>query len=524
MTDFTGTAGNDTLVGTADDDLIQGLGGNDNLSGGAGNDRLEGGAGEDMLNGRCRQRRPRRRREATRSTTITAAMTSSRVGPAPTHRISRSVGAAATTTGWTAAPTTTSSESMTNPAPRPSISWRRRQRLFLDRGAAALTIDAGAGDDLIDSVVASVSLALGGGGADRIRINGQSLNAIGGSIAVTGFDAGDSFDIVEFLNVYLTNWDFRTNPFATGHFRLVQSGADALFQVDWNGGNNSYVTFITFAGTAASSLTAFNLGGWASDGSAAAGVNLVGDPWANDTLVGGTGNDFIQGLGGSDTIRGGAGDDRLEGGSEADSIYGGLGDDLLEGGAGNDTLFADLRGNDILRGGEGNDGLIYTRVGDEAGWTELDGGAGDDSLTVIGWQPSDDGPAVLTRIRLFGGDGADTLYIYRADEVVVDAGAGNDRIDLDTYTNARITLGSGSDVIKLDELRNFPLFGKTITITDFEAGPGGDRLDWSAFLASALPTWDRSGNRSSAICASSSPARTRSSRSRERATSTNSRL
>lgn len=51
MVDFTGTAGNDTLVGTADDDFFLGFDGNDVIRGEAGDDIIGGGNGDDVLIG-----------------------------------------------------------------------------------------------------------------------------------------------------------------------------------------------------------------------------------------------------------------------------------------------------------------------------------------------------------------------------------------------------------------------------------------------------------------------------------------
>ncbi|MEA5620629.1 sodium:calcium exchanger, partial [Cronbergia sp. UHCC 0137] len=48
---FTGTAGNDTIVGTSGDDVINGLGGNDSLNGLEGNDTINSGLGTDTVNG-----------------------------------------------------------------------------------------------------------------------------------------------------------------------------------------------------------------------------------------------------------------------------------------------------------------------------------------------------------------------------------------------------------------------------------------------------------------------------------------
>ena len=53
----------------------------------------------------------------------------------------------------------------------------------------------------------------------------------------------------------------RDDPFAGGFFRLLQSGAHTLFQVDRNGGGNGYVTLATFQNTTASSFNSNNFNG-----------------------------------------------------------------------------------------------------------------------------------------------------------------------------------------------------------------------------------------------------------------------
>jgi Ca2+-binding RTX toxin-like protein len=61
----------------------------------------------------------------------------------------------------------------------------------------------------------------------------------------------------------------------------------------------------------------------------------------DDTIIGGAGDDLLQGLSGNDTLMGGAGNDRLEGGD---------GDDILDGGYGNDTYrFGRGDGHDVIR-------------------------------------------------------------------------------------------------------------------------------------------------------------------------------
>jgi Ca2+-binding RTX toxin-like protein len=74
-------------------------------------------------------------------------------------------------------------------------------------------------------------------------------------------------------------------------------------------------------------------------------------------LLGGAGNDALDGGSGADLLQGGAGDDILRGGSGADTIDGGAGDDLLAGGAGGDTF--------VFTGGGGNDVVLDFKPGQD---------------------------------------------------------------------------------------------------------------------------------------------------------------
>nr|MCU0547105.1 hypothetical protein [Oscillatoriaceae cyanobacterium Prado104] len=96
----------------------------------------------------------------------------------------------------------------------------------------------------------------------------------------------------------------------------------------------------------------------------AEGKNLIGTD-DSDTLIGGSGNDFIGGRKASDFLDGGLGNDSIYGGRELDTLTGGGGDDILFGGRGVDSLDGGA-GNDSLYGGKANDTLL--------------GGAGDDFL------------------------------------------------------------------------------------------------------------------------------------------------
>src|SRR5688572_14897358 len=114
-------------------------------------------------------------------------------------------------------------------------------------------------------------------------------------------------------------------------------------------------------------------------------------------------------------------------------INGTPGNDLLTGPAGDDELYG-LEGNDTLDGGAGTD--------------TLHGGPGNDSLT--GAAASTGGNSVF-----FGDEGDDTFFVnpFPGYNVVATGGTGRDTYQLDVAFNTH-----------------------DFTVTDFDAGPGGDLI------------------------------------------------
>jgi Ca2+-binding RTX toxin-like protein len=216
-------------------------------------------------------------------------------------------------------------------------------------------------------------------------------------------------------------------------------------------------------------------------------------------LMGGDGNDTLNGGDGYDALLGGAGDDRLIGGQGGDTLRGDAGNDWMEGGVGadtyrvlrgtgRDTIVADgddtlllgrdiLRsnvaftqvGNDVLMGiSGGTDSVTLTRLGQWNGLTvqfgdgqtmkgsdiaallaptpqTLNGTAGNDTLTgaagndtLNGLAGNDNLSGLAGNDSLNGGLGADTLS----------GGLGNDTLvgdkGNDTYLFGR---GEGQDTI-----------------------------------------------------------------------------
>ncbi|MGD1808772.1 S8 family serine peptidase [Dapis sp. BLCC M126] len=110
---------------------------------------------------------------------------------------------------------------------------------------------------------------------------------------------------------------------------------------------------------------------------------IIGDSGSN-ILNGGEGNDQLNGRRGDDKLRGNSGDDNLNGGLGQDTVVGGSGNDIVNGGRGNDKLLG-TSGNDILLGRPGND-ILLGGTGDDIleggiGRDRLNGGPGNDKLT-----------------------------------------------------------------------------------------------------------------------------------------------
>lgn len=126
--------------------------------------------------------------------------------------------------------------------------------------------------------------------------------------------------------------------------------------------------------------------------------------FGNDTLNGDAGNDVLGGQSGADLLDGGRGSDRLHGGGGKDVIKGGSGKDLVEGGKGGDRLSGG-GGNDTLSGGTGRDVLL--------------GKKGDDHLT---------GGSHADTFVFHKGHGNDTITDFTAGEDLIGIGRGASRL------------------------------------------------------------------------------------------------
>src|SRR3954454_20286991 len=127
---------------------------------------------------------------------------------------------------------------------------------------------------------------------------------------------------------------------------------------------------------------------------------LIGGP-GNDLLNGTPKNDVMKGLGGNDIINGLQGNDSIDGGTGNDRLSGSEGNDKISGGAGKDTLTGST-GNDKLDGGAGND-----KIDGGPGTNSYSGGAGNDALNSANGK----------RERIDCGAGKDTVRADKSDTV-----------------------------------------------------------------------------------------------------------
>lgn len=235
--------------------------------------------------------------------------------------------------------------------------------LRIDRyGMVELTgsIHGGAGDDyvmssngeglVIDLGEGNDRLRLGTGGGEEMQVTlGEGRDLIYGlpatanpsQIRVLDFVAGPAGDLIDYA-FYSTQdflgWD-GGNPFASGHLRVTQQGADTILETRRDPNEDSWCGVLILVGVRATDLTADNFNGWSPLGQPAAPTTWTGTD-ADDVRDGFSGNDTLYGAGGDDLLRGGLGDDHLFGGDGDDNLFGGAGDDILVGGRGADTFQA----------------------------------------------------------------------------------------------------------------------------------------------------------------------------------------
>lgn len=184
-------------------------------------------------------------------------------------------------------------------------------------------------------------------------------------------------------------------------------------------------------------------------------------------LLGGDGNDTLQGGSAEDIINGGRGDDILQGMESADRIIGSSGDDMIFGGEGGDRLFG-TSGANVIEGGTGDD-LIFggddsDRIFGQDGIDSIFGLGGDDFLDagdggVAGTPGVEQADLILGHggnDEIVGGDGLNVLYGGDGDDRFI-GGDGENRIHGQNGND--IISGGDSDDFIAGGLGNDKIFG-----------------------------------------------------------------
>ncbi len=243
-----GTDGADTINGTSGNDVIDGLGGNDTINGLGGDDFIRGGAGDDIING--------------------GAGDDEIIGGAGNDQITDNEGTFSVIDGGIGNDTITVNNALANSLTLSGGDGDDLIRVTMGPTGIAF-IDAGNGLDRVEVITAGadVSVTLGSGRDLLVLPTGALGTADFGLVVVRDFEAGangDTVDLGSALAGYLQNYTAGSNPFASGHLRLIDFFGNAYLQVDRDGtgGSATFEDLINFAGVSKDALTAANFGGF----------------------------------------------------------------------------------------------------------------------------------------------------------------------------------------------------------------------------------------------------------------------
>ncbi|AUN33076.1 beta strand repeat-containing protein [Niveispirillum cyanobacteriorum] len=517
---LTGGAGADTINGGAGGDNLDGGSGNDVVDGGAGDDELIGGAGNDSLIGGEGNDTFTYASEAAFSddsgattfsdtvvggngtadtlkftglTTLSAAQLANVTGVEVIALENAGANSIVLTDAILAANSTSLRIDIANASTVDASALTSANSVLVQTTTAGnVSVTGGAGNDVVRfnttaSLTAEDAVKLGSGTADTIQIYNRSGYTEGTGVATTAV----------------------LDSLVTGVERIVVKdvGSDVTGDGD--------VSITLNAGFTGSSLT---IDGSELDSTSGGQETLTVNASANSSsevvsLIGGQGNDSLQGGAGADTITGALGDDSLTGNAGADVISGGEGNDVITAGAGSDSVdggagddkfvvaaaadFTGLAtGIETVIGGAGNDTLSFTEGGETINSTDL---LGISSIEVIESASSTQtsGFTLTLTDSVYTANGSTSLRINANDSGTTGVTTGNVVIAASTLSAANsvtvsrvldsdsdtsgdnIALGAGNDTVIYDanDLSN------TITLS---GGSGTDTLELTAGSGGAV--------------------------------------
>jgi uncharacterized delta-60 repeat protein len=484
---LTGSEQNETLVGGFGDDTLQGLGGADSLDGQAGSDSIEGGEGDDSLEGNFGH-----------DTLLGGAGNDMLNDDQGSNWLDGGVGHDSLT-----------SRSLTGQHTLQGGDGRDS----LNATGAVLNLDGGADNDYL-----YVTGGLYQGGSYSYVQNGQAT-LVGGAgddqlqssdYGTASLDGGDGNDYLNAYNdgqardgmVTLLGGVGQDNLTVLRYSQSSLDGGEGNDYLSAEGGYyyNYYSDYSNYSNQPMSSSLVGGAGDDQISASWLSSANLAGGDGADSLNVSAVRSATLSGEAGADSLwvdyygRHSYNTDRSESADESYQLDGGDGDDVLFV-SGSSRLNEQGQATVTLLGGAGNDSLEArdTNAGQANGGGQaygmlsasLDGGAGVDTLTVRG----------VLAATLTGGAEADKFvltaqqyrtqlegtrsYDYRGQYTWVPE-------EYDEYGNQ---IGGG--YAEYSEIWS-EAQAEAVVITDFEAGVGGDVLDYSDLLRNGTPSYDGS--------------------------------
>ena len=337
-------------------------------------------------------------------------------------------------------------------------------RIYLTGFHPGATLDAGAGNDLIDlsgsqPVNNQYFLLYGRAGDDRI-IGSTYHDRLEGGEGNDNLSGGAGNDVL------IGDAGIDRLEGGTGDDLYFVDGSDSVYELAGEGIDIVYAStsFVLTPGAHIDLLAAIS--------SAAVNfIELAGNEIAN-TIQGNDGDNFLYGFGGNDYLTGFGGNDLLDGGDDADFLVGGLGDDRYLVSLG-DTL--------IENAGEGYD-TVYARTS-----YVLSQGAHVEFLAAISGAATD--PIDLTGNELGnliqGNAGANVLRGLAGNDYL-DALGGNDTLDGGEGQDF-LDGGAGADTFRFTSVSHSSL-GLADTVSGFVSGQ--DKIDLSQIDANSNTAGD----------------------------------
>jgi VCBS repeat-containing protein len=162
---------------------------------------------------------------------------------------------------------------------------------------------------------------------DDVFINTNKSTAIGGKLGASDSDPGDAAE----FSIAPGDGPLHGTLILNSDGSYTYTPATDYFGTDTFAFTVTDTSGLTAIGTAHVTVAQWNM---AKSLVAGGDPGLVGPGQGNDSFLGSTFGDYMDGDGGDDWIDGGAGNDELDGGAGADRIFGGEGADELTGGLG----------------------------------------------------------------------------------------------------------------------------------------------------------------------------------------------